>query len=248
MVGVDDSIEMRVRTTVWRWPLYLMNLSIQEVERIESECDDNPPNSIERKHTALAAGAVVSSASFLEAIANTIIFDIEQEIPAKERYEFDPSEMRRQILKEYGSVYQDDKQKSLVYDEDTLGKYNSLLKFSTSKFFNQGENPYQDAASVVIFRNQTIHAKPENINRQDRTSPQSKYGDYSTLYGELQGKGTKNPYTSAPLFEYFSEDYSKWAARSVIRFVDEFYSRFGEEPIYKNAIKDLRLSEFRESS
>lgn len=247
MVSVDDSVEMRVRTTVWRWPLYLMNISFQEVERIETKYDDNLPDPVEREHTAFAAGAVVSSASFLEAIANTIIFDIEQETPAKERYDFELDKVKKQILGEYGSIYQD-KEKSLVYDESTLNKYNRLLNYSGFEEFDKGEDPYQNAHSVVKFRNQTIHAKPENINRQHRTTPQSQYGDYSTLYGALQGKGAKNPYTNAPLFEYFSEDYSKWAVRSVIGFVDEFYSRLGEEPIYENTIKDLRLSEFRESS
>lgn len=247
MVSVDDSVEVHVRTTVWRWPLYLMNISVQEVERIEAEYDDDIPDPVEREHTAFAAGAVVSSASFLEAIANTIIFDIEQEIPAKERYDFDPDKVKEQILKEYGSIYQDNKENSIVYDEVTLGKYNSILNYTERKKFDKGKDIYQNANSVIKFRNQTIHAKPENINRQSRTSPQSQYGDYSSLYGALQGKGEKNPYTSAPLFEYFSEDYSKWAAHSVIRFVDEFYFRLGEDPVYENTIKDLRLSEFRKS-
>lgn len=243
MVTVDDSADVHVRTAVWKWPLYLLDSLLRDLERIEAAQSEKPPEPVRMEYAAKSAGCIISSAAFLEAVANTIIFDIEQGTPAKKRYEFDVARVRANIRSEYASIY-DTKDRSFVY-EQVPKKYDKILEYTGSSTLSKGQNPYQNASVVTKLRNQAIHAKPEYVAIQAEIGDTPTYGEYQSLRGALKGKARKNPHSNAPLFEFFSHGYAEWAARSVLQFIDEFYSRLGVAPIYEPSIEELRLNEFR---
>lgn len=237
-----NNIAVHARATVWRWPLNLMNISVQRLEDIENDQNSDEKKQLKKQHLAFGAGAIISSVGFLESIANTVIFDIEQQTPAIDRYEFDVKKVRSEILDEYESIY-DNKHSSLVY-EKTPKKYNELLNYaSVQKFDESSDDLYQNVKSCIKFRDQLIHPKPENIPIQDEIDEPDIYGKHQSLQGALQGKGSSNPFTNAPLLRYLSHGYAKWAIKSVIRFTNEFYDRINTEPVYRDSIDKLMLSD-----
>ncbi|SDJ90347.1 hypothetical protein [Natronorubrum texcoconense] len=243
MVAVDDSVDVHVRTTVWKWPLYLMDSLLRDVEQIEADQSEKPSEPVKMEYTAKSAGCIISSAALLESVANTVIFDIEQGTPAMKRYEFDVEQVQSNIRSEYKSIY-DEKDCSFIYAK-VPKKYDKILEFSGSPVFTRHQNPYQNASIVTKLRNQAIHAKPEYVTTQAEIGDTPTYGEYQSLQGALQGKAAKNPYSNAPLFEFFSHGYAEWAAQSVLQLIDEFYSRLGVVPIYETSIEELCLNELR---
>lgn len=243
---VTDSVSVYVRAVVWRWPLFLLNDCYIEVSSIESKYDE-ATEKIRDQHSAFGAGGIITSAALLESISNTIIFDIEQGTPAKDKYDFDVEYVQQKILDEYDSIYSADKKESFIY-EKTEKKFDKLLEFTGSSTFNRGEGFYQEVGDLITFRNHTVHAKPENVPHSF-TGPSPKkrptYEKYSELSGALKGKAEKSPYASGPLYEYFSKGYVEWAANSSLQFMDEFYSKIGIDPPYEKAIENLKIDNVR---
>lgn len=245
MVSTKDNVDVFVRATTWRWPLYLMDISFERVGEIEQNNDSSLSEVDEKKHIAYTTGAIVSSVSLLESIINTTIFDIVQGTPAKARYDIDVPEVKKKIDSEYESIYNyEDENETLIY-QDTLNKYNEILRFSGSEQFETGQGLHQEITFVIKLRNHLVHPKPENVTVQDETGRRKTFGEHQSLEGSLKGKYSKNPFSDTPVFEYLSYDCVRWASKSTIEFIDEFYSRLGAEPVYEETIKDLQINNLR---
>jgi hypothetical protein len=110
--------------------------------------------------------------------------------------------------------------------ESTLDKYQLALKTVGAQVFDKGGPPYQDAATLMLLRNEIVHHLPCKTEFLDdrRVSKNSKLeGRLQTLIRECPYEGIKSFFPQNCLHHACAE----WAGATSQIFVDEFLVRAG---------------------
>ena len=111
----------------------------------------------------------------------------------------------------------------LLDNESILRKYSAALTFRCSARLDFGVQPVQNAEALIKLRNAVVHFRPEWFEEQDRHEKLSKI---------LQHKFKTSPFLpNEPVFPraWASHDFSIWALKSTVAFLEYFFSQAGIE-------------------
>jgi hypothetical protein len=125
----------------------------------------------------------------------------------------------------------------LIDRESILQKYSIALAVQTGKHLDFGIAPVQNASALIKLRNAIVHFRSEWIGEQGK-------------HEELSNKFLKNKFKPSAYFPnepvfpnaWASHDFTIWALRTTIQFLDHFYSEAGvPSPIdtHRNTLQTL---------
>ena len=210
-----------VQTHGWEQWAQLHLLSADTLAHLSAEIEAKPGPPDEEAwimHRAFLTGSIILSVVFMESAVNELF----AEAYANPFGTVQP--LGRQIISDLG-------QRTFSKRVAFLSKYQSALGIAGKPGFRQDAQPYKDADALRALRNELEHYTPEWKS--------------STIAGRLTepphwlaDKCPPNrmfpPNAAESLHKYLGEACAKWAVKSSLRFVDEFYSRLGITPPYEN--------------
>ncbi|MCZ6829726.1 MAG: hypothetical protein O7F73_09085 [Gammaproteobacteria bacterium] len=116
----------------------------------------------------------------------------------------------------------------LIDRESVLTKYSLALALRTGKKLDFGSEPVQSADALVKLRNAVVHFRPEWFDSQTKHEKLSKL---------LNGRFASSQFfPDEPIFPraWATGDFSAWAIRSTVGFLDHFYAEAGlDSPLEK---------------
>lgn len=225
MPGVRDtarafeSVKISSRTYFSSYHLWAAKEFSENARNIEGSFSGNPKFDI--RHRAFVTNSILSSVAFAEAAINEVFQDAAD---GHSSYISKLPENQIEILSDYWNMTEM-KNKSHI---STLDKYQLALRFCGVPPFDTGQNPYQDAYTLIRLRNALVHYKPESISVDDphRLSKQlvSKFPE-----NKLMGN-SRNPFFPDRCLGYGC---TKWASSAIEDFTDSFFDAIGIIPNYR---------------
>lgn len=162
------------------------------------------------QHRAFVTNCVLSAVAGLESSINEL-FDA-----AVRKDPHVPPGISDQTLQLLAQLWETEEQAPI------LNKFQIALTASGKALFQKGQNPYQDADSVVRLRNSLVHYKPELYLDSE---------DHDSLLNRLKGRFPENA-LSTPTNTWFphrclGSGCCDWAIMTCESFLNEFYQRMG---------------------
>ena len=169
---------------------------------------ESPDETHLMKHRACVTVAILSAAAFLESSINELYMSV---IDGDQKFSHLPTERFEKVWEgEDGGKF------------PILNKYQKALDMAGKKCFDKGDQPYQDADSLIKLRDVLMHYKPE-------------WNDEGGNHQKLEQRLSKK----FPLNRYFGQQYlwfphqclgagcARWSVDTARDFSDEFCSRLG---------------------
>lgn len=181
------------------------------------------------------ASAVISAATFLEAMVNELYTDAEEEHGlTRDGYlaPLDPNTVR--LMADYWNVT--DGRASV------LDKYRMLLSFAGCEPLDRGAEPYQSAALLIGLRNRIVHYRPQTMTHDTVVQGERQL---STMFEQNQlhpNAGTWWPNRA------LGGGCARWSHESATAFADEVASRLGIVPNYQRGVFGKSAPPFDESA
>jgi hypothetical protein len=168
---------------------------------------------------AFVTGAVLSAAAFLEAAINEIYDDV---VDGHEPYVGLLSASTKACLTHLWT------RRNTLERVPTLRKYQRALECAGLTAFDEGKQPYEDAALLVQLRNTLVHARP--VTRET--------GYMSALDNKLRDRFPANRPMAKMGNPYFPDQClgagcAFWSVTAATNLADEFFRRFGVTPNYQ---------------
>lgn len=117
-----------------------------------------------------------------------------------------------------------------------LEKYLVALDLADRPSLDKGQEAFQNVNSLIRLRNALIHYEPESVLIYSTSTISQK--DQHKLEQDLKGNFKENPLTGKgnPFYpdKCLGHGCAEWGVISCLSFSDEFFSKLGIEPIYKN--------------
>jgi hypothetical protein len=162
------------------------------------------------EHRAYVVSAIFSSVAALEANINELFLSAVDNLSAAYS---DADPMVRELFAEYWPI---------VERNETLSKYQTALILARRMKFDRGIPPYQPTDHLIKLRNALVHYKPEW---------DTALVEHKKLEDRLHTCFPHNPFADANDAFFpkrcLGSGCAKWAVRTSIEFVGEFYSRMG---------------------
>ena len=218
-----------IQTHGWEQWAQLHLLSANTLARLSAEIEAKPGPPDEDawiSHRAFVTGSIILTVVFMESAINELFAE------AYANPFGTVQALGRPVLRNLG-------QRTFSKRVAFLSKYQSALRIAGKPGFKQDAQPYKDADALRELRNELEHYTPEWKS--------------STIGGNrlkepphwLAEKCSPNrmfpPNSSESLHKYLGEACAKWAVKSSLRFVDDFYSRLGITAPYENFRARFRL-------
>jgi hypothetical protein len=197
-LGGSSSATARTRTNLGLHHLFAACKSSARLTSIEQENIHQPFGAHweEILHEALSVAVLTCAA--LESYANELYF---------EGQAFDG------VLSREASA----QLTSLVDRQSVLSKYSFALAIRNGRSLGMHADPMQSAKALIKLRNAVVHFRPEWFGED---------ADHAKLSRLLNTKFEHSPFLKGePLFPraWASADFSRWALRSTVAFLDHFY-------------------------
>jgi hypothetical protein len=170
-----------------------------------------------KEHRGYVIAAITECGAFLESTISEFLCNIKDDcsqVPI----------LNDQLKHVFKVMFEDIEKMSGV-----INKFNKVLELCQISPINLGENPGQDAETVIDLRNNLVHYKPKW--RGDTPSNERKEKRISQLEKRLNS----NPFIEGnPFFPHqcLSYDCAKWAIETCIQFNDQFHVRIQMKPPY----------------
>ncbi|SDH18900.1 hypothetical protein [Pseudonocardia oroxyli] len=175
------------------------------------------------EHRSYVISALLSAVAFLEAVVNEVFEDA---VDRNDRVK--PLGLRcTELMAETWAT----SERSL----GTLERYQLALLMADKARFGKGENPYQDASSVIGIRNSLTHFKPR----------WHQHGEVEKLEKSLSGKFDLNPYlaeTGNPWFpgKVLSAGCAEWAVNSCRLLAQGWSDRLGLPRYFDESVAEWK--------
>jgi hypothetical protein len=169
------------------------------------------------EHRAYVVSSIISAVAFMEAAINELLQDAADEQPPY------LSPLPGPTVKALAELWRMAQEKWAFLD-----KYQAALLVAGKEPFNRGALPYQDADLLRGLRNIMIHAKPETSEAGTEHKLEKRFK--SKFPANRLMKGQKNPYFPD---RCLGSGCAEWAVKASIALADEFFSRMGLIPHYK---------------
>jgi hypothetical protein len=165
------------------------------------------------RHATVASGSVILAACAVEATVNEYHLDSpDRNAPALGR-----AAAVAHLIEELWDT---------VDRLPILRKYQWILSLAHAELFDHGQEPFQAAADLVELRDALVHYKPEWSHAAERSAKLEKRLGHKFELNRLSMPGQFFlPYRCLGF------GCAKWAVRVVQRFVADFASRLGVEPV-----------------
>ena len=218
LTGAPVRATLRHRTGLALHQLLAAGRCASRVAILESENAGQPLGSFwdEILHNSL--GVVTMGVASLECYANELWFE---------------QTVVRSILNEVAAS----QIAELIDKESVLTKYSLALALHTGKRLDFGSAPVQGADALIKLRNAVVHFRPEWFDTQ------AKHEKLSSL---LEGKFQPSQFfPKEPMFPraWATGDFSAWAIRSTVTFLDHFYTEAGvDNPLEKFKPRLMEIS------
>jgi hypothetical protein len=117
----------------------------------------------------------------------------------------------------------------------TLDKYQLTLVLTRRSKFDQGAQPYQDAAVLISLRNELLHYVPERIDPRERERIVKKIANKFPL-SPVEQKGIGEQHLDL----YLGSGCARWAVEASLSLTDEFFRRLDVTAPYEQALPKPR--------
>jgi hypothetical protein len=194
---------------------------LAEVEGQPREPEDHEAN---WRYQALASGAVLSAAAFLEAYINELFSHCALTLGGAPVGGL-TSEQQATL----GRMWRRGIPRTARYS--ILEKYEVALDLLAKEPFDRGAAPYQDASALTELRNALVHYEPEFYPIPHPLKPVVPQAAMPGLEKRLRGKFTLSPFAD-PGYPFFpdhclSAGSAAWSVQSALAFVEAFLHKAG---------------------
>ena len=226
--------DMKLIVAAWHWFSHDQALTATSLSRRCAELEISAANLTEeeragssgenyrREHRACAIASIVASVGFLEASINELYASAGHENLAVGGGLGGLPPEQRDALTDVGD---------LISRNGLLDRFQLTLRLLHFPPFPRGEQPFQDAQTLVFLRNSLVHYKPKFrlVGSEDRE-------ERKTWQRLATKRRDENPFTGPgnPFFpdRCLSHGYTSWAWEMALTFCDDFFARIGVEPPY----------------
>jgi hypothetical protein len=176
---------------------------------------------------AYVTEAVLASTHFLEALINELFAAADD--PKLFGYMGGGEESIRIRLASVGSLH---------LRGPIMERFQLALATADLTLFDSGRQPYQGAADVIRLRNQWVHYRPQWVEPAKLSG-----GDPESAHW-LAAKAAPGPAVplgmTDVLDKYIGSPLASWACKNCLSLADDFFGRFGMEPVYAKQ-RDLHV-------